>query len=490
MTRDLSMHLLMIVALVWTVGLGVASAEQVDKADSELVAPLPDETPIAQVGDQVITGGQLRKRFVREIGPSRDAMFSDDKAVTLESVADMLVREKAMAMDARAQGMLDDPDISWNLERTRRGLLINHFVEKVMRPAVKVTDAQVDARLKKTPKMTREQATSAAQNDLIRSKLQDLIKSLTSALHVQKQQDNMAVAASLYEKLLRRPQMKRAKNMPWILKEQMLKELTPEQAGLKLATFDGGAMTLLDLMKIVHGMVPVKRPKNLVTAKGVEAVVDQAIGASLIEAHIRSLGLDKDPKIALEIRAREDQRLLSLIMSRKTKSIESPTEDEMKARFEQVKDQLEPEHQVKIQTIWCENREAAAKAKLALDQGRFFDDVFKEMNQGTQKSTPTHTTASSETIFWDLIWSAEPDQVVGPIQGFFRGEVQWRVVKVLEKKEGKPMTFESRSPDGIYSLIHDKRKEAVLKPYQDELLKKYEHKVFKSRLQAFDPVAN
>ena len=398
MTRDFPVHLLMIVALLWTVGLGGAPAKAGEAADAKVARPLPDETPIAKVADQVITGAELRTRFIREIGPSRDALFPEDTAVTLESVADLLVREKAMALDARAQGMLDNPDISWNLEKTVRSLLINHFVEKVMRPAVKVTDAQIDAQLKKYSKITREQATQAAQNDLIRANIQKLITGLTKRMNVKKHEANMTLAAALYEKMLHRPTVKRSKNMPWVLKEQMLKELTPEQAGLKLAEFDGGAFTLIDFMKVIHGMVPVKRPKDLVTAKGVEKVVDGSLGAALIETHIRSLGLHKDPQVAREITQREDQRLLAIITSQKTKSVAQPTEDDMKARFEEIKGRLKPEHQVKLQTIWCKDRAAAAKARLALDQGRQFEDVFEEMNQGSQKPTPTHTTASSETI--------------------------------------------------------------------------------------------
>jgi hypothetical protein len=194
--------------------------------------------------------------------------------------------------------------------------------------------------------------------------------------------------------------------------------------------------------------------------------------------------------VAQKIIQREDQRLLALIVSRKAKPVSQPTEDEIKARFDEIQDQLKPDQQVKVQIVWCEDLPSAVKAKLALDQGRALDEVFEEMNQDSRKLTPTQATASSETIFWSRIWSAEPDQVVGPIQGFSRGELKWRVLKVLEKKEGKPPTFESRSPDGIYSEIYDERKKAILTPYQDELLKKYDHRIFGSRLSAFNPVAN
>lgn len=489
MTRYLPVHLLMIVALMWTVGLEAARAKEAETAAPSVVKPLPDETPIAEVGGKVITGAELRKRYIREVGPSRDALYPEDRAVTLEHVADLLVREKAMAIEARAQGMLDNPDISWSLEKTVRSLLINHFVEKVMRPGAEVTEAQIEAVLKKHGKITREQATRAAQNDVIRANIQKLITGLTKRMNVKKDKANLVMAAGLYERMLRRPQVERSKNMPWVLKEQMLKELTAEQAGLKLAEFDGGAFTLIDFMKVIHGMVPVKRPKDLVTPRGVEKVVDGSLGAALIETHIRSLGLHKDPKIAHEITVREDQRLLSIITSKKAKSVVQPTDEEMKARFDQIKGRLKPDNQIKLQTIWCKDREAAAKANLALGRGRAFEDVFEQFNQGTQKSTPMSTMASSETIFWSQLWAAEPNQVVGPIQGFHRGEVKWRVVKVVEKKEGPAPTFQAWGPDRLHGHLYRERKEAVLKPFQDEVLKKYDPKVFTCRLQAFCPIA-
>ncbi len=489
MTCKLSVHFLMIVSLAWMGGLADARSNQAELPGSEI---LPDETPIAEVAGQVITGAELRQRFVREIGPSREALFPENRTATLESVADLLMREKAIALDARAQGLLDDADISWTLERTRRSLLINHFVEKVMRPVVvgAVSDAQIDALLKRNSRLTRAQATIGAQNNLIKANIANLIKALNASLHVQKQPGNMAVAAALYEKLLLRPEIPRTQNMPWILKEQMLKELTPQQAGLELITFDGGAFTLLDLMKVCHGMVPVKRPKNLVTAPGIETVASGSLGPALIEAHIRSLSLDKDAEVVQKITQREDQRLLALIVSRKAKALVQPTDEDIQARFDEVKDQLKPDQRVKVQTIWCQDRKAAAEARLALDQGRAFDDVFKMLSLDGQKPAPSQVTASSERMFWSRIWSADPGEVVGPIQGFLRGEVKWRVMSVLEKQEGRVYTLQNRGPDSIHSELYSQRKEAILKPYQDELLKKYSHKIYASRLKAFNPLVN
>ncbi len=483
--RKLSVHVLMIFVLVYMFGLNSVCAKQAEPSELE---SLPDDTVIAQVADQVITGAELRQRLVREIGPARDLLFPEKITTDPLQVAELLVREKAVALEARAEGLLDDPDISWTLEKTQDRLLINYFVEKVVRPTVSVTDEMVAGQLARSPKMTPEQARNAAENVLIRAHLNQLIQGLAQTLNVQKQQENIAVAGRLYAKLLHQPKMKRAKNMAWILKAQMLTELTPEQASLKLIEFEGGAITLLDFMKIVHGMVPVKRPKDLVESKGVDKVVTASLGGALIQAHIKSLGLHKDPDMAREIRKREDKRLLDLAVSRRIKPVKSPSTEEVKAEFEKIKDKLKPKDQVKMLTIWCQDRDTAVKAKSAVERGDAFEKVIEAMSLDPKRVSEISVMESSETVFWPQIWSAEPNQVMNPMQGFFRGTVVWRVNKVLEKKAGDPVPTESQYSESIRSQLYRQRKEAILKPYQEELLEKYDSKIFKSRLNAFNPL--
>ncbi len=84
MTCKLSVHFLMIVALAWMGGFADARSNEGEF--------LPDETPIAQVSFHFFTGAEFRQRFVREIGPSREALFPDKRAVTLEGVAGLLMR--------------------------------------------------------------------------------------------------------------------------------------------------------------------------------------------------------------------------------------------------------------------------------------------------------------------------------------------------------------------------------------------------------------
>ena len=288
--RRLSVHPVLIVVL-WATGWCFSAGAVENEHATPLPETISDETPIAQVADVVITGGEFRRRYVREIGPSYDSFLPDKDTPTLLDVADLLVREKVLALEAREQGLLNDPQISWNLESTCRSQLINYYVEKAVRPTIEVTDEAIQTQMEKTPKLTREQVVRGLQNQKIRAKLAVQIKGLYDSLHVHKIQDHITAAAALYAKLLNRPEMDRPKNTPWVLKEQMLSELTPDQQKLELVTYDGGAFTLIDFMKVIHGVVPTKRPKDLVQAEGVEKVLDASLGGVLIEAYIRSLDL-------------------------------------------------------------------------------------------------------------------------------------------------------------------------------------------------------
>ena len=192
--------------------------------------------------------------------------------------------------------------------------------------------------------------------------------------------------------------------------------------------------------------------------------------------------------MAQQIREQEDRRLLNFFMAQLTKPVARPTKEEIEARFEQIKDRIEPENVVKAQVIWCEDANQAAQVKASLDQDSSVEKVLEDLALNAQFARQTNLSASSQGMFWTPVWASEPNQILGPIRGFYRGNLQWRVIKVLEKTPGKEVTMHSRISDGIYSAIYGQRKDAILKPYQDKLLQKYDSKIYVSRLLAFDPL--
>lgn len=478
----------MLCALIWAGGLFSNVCAQGNDVNDIADNSMPDDTVIAQVADQIITGGELRIRYIQEIAPGYDTIFSDQTQPTLLDVADMLVREKAMALEAREIGLLNDPTVSWSLENTCRNWLIDYYAQKVILPTVRISQQDVQNRLASNDSLTRDQVIQSLMRQAVLDKLNEQIDSLHETLHVTKHPDNMAQAASLYSKLLNHPVMNRPRNTPWVLKEQILNELTPEQHKLVLVEYDGGAFTLVDLMKVIHGVRPTNRPKDLITGTGVEKVVDSSLGRPLLEVFIRNQGIDKQPEIAKKIRDYEDQRLLSYLVHLKSQVVAAPTQEEIEARFEQVKDRILPEHMLNSQVIWCEDANQAAQVKASLDKGQAVEDVLKSFGLDEKYAVAVNLTPSSQGMYWAPIWAGEPNDILGPCRGFNRGKIQWRVVKVIKKTPREGVSLESRISEVIYSLIYTERRDKILKPFQDQLLKKYDSNIFVSRLFAFDPL--
>ena len=399
-----------------------------------------------------------------------------------------MLREAAMVLDCRERGLLNDPSISWNLERDRASLLVNQLATSVIRDQVVVTDEQIEAQLSQTPDLARDRAKMMLENKAIRARINELTKELVEKLNVQKHQENIAKAAQIYRRLLYQPKMDRPSNTPWVLKQQILTEVEPNDAEMPLATFTGGRFTLLNLLQVIHGVIPPKRPKNLITPQGVDSFVDQALNLPLLATYARSLGLDKDENVMRQIQDREDRALLGLIRQIRTKDLPRPTEDDIKAYFDRVKDTVKVGQTITAKTIWCPNRQAARTVRQMLDDGKPFDQI-KADNASDQDKTDTVTLSTqTEGTFWKDLWSAEPNTIVGPLPGFNQGQFQWRVVKILEKVDGKPLELNSNASDTISGQLFEKSRDAALRPYQDELLDKYQHQIFTDRLEFFNPL--
>ena len=75
---------------------------------------------------------------------------------------------------------------------------------------------------------------------------------------------------------------------------------------------------------------------------------------------------------------------------------------------------------------------------------------------------------------------------MGPILGFRERALGWRVVKVVEKKPGKPAELES-AKGMIKSDLYELRQQALLDKVRADLLQKLPHQTFVDRLAAFDP---
>ena len=88
------------------------------------------------------------------------------------------------------------------------------------------------------------------------------------------------------------------------------------------------------------------------------------------------------------------------------------------------------------------------KAKAEIDDGQDFEAV-KQQYALNKKMKAFTTRPYNEGLFWDELWAAEPNDVLGPIKGYDGRDIKWRIVQILEKKPGEIKEYSEQMNDNI-----------------------------------------
>lgn len=462
-------------------GSSVATAAGGSASDAEPAAV------VARIGDYEITKSQLQQRLLQEVRPQREYYGVPDRSVTAESVLREMLAEKAMSMEGRALGYLRDETISDQLEQNRRRRLIQMLLTDYVRQQIPVVPAEIDAQLEAHPELTREQAERRVQAPKAGPVLEKFYAELLDKYEVEKVEENFAEAARIHQRLLTQPATPRGPNIYWIMNSQVRDELTEAERNLVLVKYEGGRLTLEDWFKALCQFAPPGRPKNLNTAAGVEALADRALQPFILAAEATARGCDQDEEFLRQMRQIEDVRLLGKVQAEKLGAITKPTEDEIKAYFEAHKELFGTPAAVKIEQIWCQDRQTAQQAREMLDDGASWETV-RSAHSLVQNDQPHNTYAGAEGPFWHVLWQAEPNDVSGPIRGFYADGVKWRVVKVLAKTRGQLQPYSDAVKNRVESAIYTVRRQDILTEYGIELLEKHRYELYTDRIWDIDPL--
>ncbi|MCU0914104.1 MAG: peptidylprolyl isomerase [Planctomycetes bacterium] len=455
---------------------------------SETGAPAASAEVVARIGDYTITRPSLEERLVRALQPQETEFAAEIKPVTVEGTLLEMLAEKAMSMEGRKLGYLEDEMIAPRLEEYRQGLLARKVQEGLFPEAPAVTAAEVDQVLKERPQLTREQATAMAQRTAALKILDQFYQTLVAKFHLKKVEGNFAQAAQIHQRLLLRPVEARGPGEYWIKNSQVRSELTEQERKLPLATYDGGQFTLGDWFQVICSMAPPRRPGDLGTPAGVERVLDWGVRAPIFVAEAKVRGYDKDEKLCADVRQREDMELLYKVQQEKTKDISEPAPDPIKAHYEKNPERFAQAATLKVSQIWCPDLPAAQKLKATLDQGADFEAVRKEHSLQKEPQEPYNISATGEGIFWPELWQAQPNQTIGPLRGFYGSGLKWRIVKVLEKTPAKVQPYSEQLANSIKWAIMGEQRQRILEDCQKQLLAKYPHEIFREKLQGMDPL--
>jgi len=442
---------------------------------------------VAKIDDYVITKEELEIRLMMELRPKPYEYRSDAEPPNAKTVLLKMIAEKAMTIDARKENNLEDEAIQASLKRFKEKKLVNSLIKTHLPGKITVTDSEIDEKIKADPKLDAERAkailTRAKANRLFSQYYKDLCKKF----HFEKVSNNFPKAVQIHQRLLFRPQKPR--KLAFIRISQVKDELTPEEKNIVLATYDYGKVTLKDWFDALCELSPPSRPRDLNTLMGVERLLDRASRTPILVSEAKLLGLDKDENLIKQVKEYEDGILLNKTRSEKIKDIKGPiAEEQIVAYFNKNKETFGTQKTLRIDQIWCQDLKTARKVKAELDNGKDFESVRQTYSLG-KKSNPFDTNPGSEGMFFKDLWKGDPNEVVGPVKGFFHSDgVKWRIVKILEKTPGKIKEYSIDMKNMIESKMLDKRRNEALSEYRKELLAKYSYEIYDERIRDIDPL--
>ena len=446
----------------------------------------PPTIVVAITGNYIITRQELEKRLMMELYPRGYDNYNEQaKPADAETVLMKMIAEKAMVTEARRLGYLKDESLAEQIKEFKEKRLVNLWYNKHIQDKVGITEPEIQQKMKADPKLDRARAEAMIKNAKGRMLYGQYYKQICKKLHVTKKTENYLKAAQIHQRLLTQP--KKPRKVPFIRIYQVKEELTPEEKDIILATFDKGKITLKDWFDSLCNSAPPSRPKDLNTPQGVDRLVERALSMPILVSEATSLGLDNDKDLLKQVRDYEDARLLSKVRSEKYKEIKEPTPDEIMIYFGKNMEIFRTDRTLKIDLIWCQDLKTAQQAKAELDGGEDFESV-KQKYSLNKKTKPFNTYPSGEGLFWEDLWKGDPNDILGPVKGFYQNSVKWRIVKILEKNPGELKGYSDNMGQRVKERIVSEQRDAILAKYGDELLKKYPYKIYTEKIKDIDPL--
>ena len=441
---------------------------------------------VGSIGDYVITKQELEKRLMTELRPyDYDNYNEQDEPADAETVLKKMIAEKVMITEARKQGYLKDETLIPLIKRYREKRLTNLLLQKQLAPKLIVTESEIQQKMRTDPKLDRARAEAMLKNTKSRGLVDQYYKQIYQKFHVKKLSNNFLKAAQIHQRLLYSP--KKPRKVGFIRTYQVKDELTPEEKNIALIEYDYGKVTLKDWFNTLCDMSPPSRPKDLNTPKGVEQLLERTLRMPLLVSEAKSLGFDKDEDLLKQVREYEDSRLLSKVKSEKYKEAKEPTTDQIILFYDKNKEAFRTGRTLKIDLIWCQDLKTARKVKAELESNKDFESVRQKYSL-EKKGKPFNTYPGGEGLFWKDLWKGDPNDIVGPVKGFHKNSIKWRIVKILEKKPGQVKGYSTDMEQRAKERLLSEQREALQAKYGETLLKKYPHKIYTERIKDINPL--
>lgn len=254
-----------------------------------------------------------------------------------------------------------------------------------------------------------------------------------------------------------------------------------QKQGPYLAMVGNTKITQADLEREIKNL-PEFAQKLFEGGEGKERFLNELIKKELLYQEALKKGLDKDSEYQKKV---EDFKKLTLIGQLLEKEIQSKakvTEPDAKAYYEKHKAELASVSQIKASHILVKTEAEAKKISETLKKGANFAELAKKysIDPGSAKNggdlgyfSPGQMVPEFEQAAAKL----KPGEISEPVKTKFG----YHIIKVTDKKMGKPVDFEKVKNAIMQRLSAEKQKE-VFDSYVEDLKKSYKVEINKEAL--------
>ncbi len=169
-------------------------------------------------------------------------------------------------------------------------------------------------------------------------------------------------------------------------------------------------------------------------------LISVLIDMKLLANEARKLELNKSDIFALRLRYLEERALRRAYFA--TQINESISDDDMRAAYEEMVANQEPQEQLRARHILLASLEDAQGVKAELDAGANFEDMAREKSTGP--SGPNggdlgfFSRGQMVSEFEDAVFAMEIGEVSDPVQTQFG----WHIIRLEERRLSEPPAFE------------------------------------------------
>ena len=261
-----------------------------------------------------------------------------------------------------------------------------------------------------------------------------------------------------------------------------------QKAGPYLAKVGNVTITQADFEREMKSL-PDFAQKFFAGPGGKEKFLDELVKKELLYQEAVKKGLDKDPEFKKKV---EDFKKITLITQLLEKEIETKskvTDQDAKAYYEKHKNELASVSQIRASHILVKTEGEANKISAGLKKGEDFAAIAKKssIDSASAKNGGDLGYFSAGQVLPEIEAAAiklKPGEISEPI----KTKAGYEIIKVTDKKFGKPVEFE-KVKNAIMQRITAEKQKDVFDSYIENLKKSAKVEINKEALEKLSPGA-